>query len=261
MISLRDIEVLATDWDETVTETDTIALLAEAAYDHKPDLDPKWSYYVEAYMKDYEEYMTCKGEGTDLDTEAEILRGLDAVDSASLKRIEQGKVFHDVPRETILAKAKKISFRPGWWEMYEEARKRGIRVVILSINWSGELIRQVFRDAGYSPDDITITSNDIEMGDNGRGTGCIIAPLRTAGHKEDVIKNLKKQHNGRLCYVGDSSTDLLAIVAADMGVVMAKRGLAEKLRRLGVDVSEHTENPSGKVYYTPDWTGLKFDSQ
>jgi 2-hydroxy-3-keto-5-methylthiopentenyl-1-phosphate phosphatase len=260
MISLNDIGVLVTDWDETVTKNDTIGLLAEAAYEHKPDLEPPWSHYVEEYLKDYRAYYEAQDPSTTLDAEREILRGLDSVDSASLKRVEEGRVFAGVPREVILAKSTKVEVRPGWWGLYEAARSRGIKVVVLTVNWSSELIRQVFLDAGYDTQDLTIYSDEIEMGPDGCGTGSIIAPLRTAVHKKEVIEKLKAQHGKRLCYIGDSSTDLLGILEADLGVIMAKRSLVDRLRGLGINVHEHGSTlPVGTVHFAPDWTALRFE--
>lgn len=47
---------LFTDWDETITASDTTEIIAKAGYILKPHFKPEWSYCGSAYLKDLQHF-------------------------------------------------------------------------------------------------------------------------------------------------------------------------------------------------------------
>lgn len=235
-INLDEIGLLATDWDESITSKDTLRMVGQAAYDSKPNFTPKWDHFESEYMKDYTEYCKDKYRET-LAQEEAFLRGITDVEYNSVKRVESSGLFKDVPLSALHKQAEKVPIRKGWWDLCSRLRSRGIPIVIISVNWSAEFIRRVFEMKGYH--DVTIYANEISMDENKQGTGKLTQDpqVRTAQDKANVIQSLRKMYgtdSKKLCYVGDSNTDLLALKEADIGIIIHKAKLLESCERLGL---------------------------
>ena len=161
----------------------------------------------------------------------------------------------------------------------KENQVRGSNISILSVNWSEHFIRCALRGAlgqthrsgrSYQPDDfdayiqsMEILANEIEgVHCPGGSDGCLSksdsAGIRTSADKLthmpercrqrlDLEAGAKRPILGSdertVIYVGDSATDLEALLAADVGVCIrdepmgsGQRELAHTLKRLGVEV-------------------------
>lgn len=240
-IDMDNVGLLAADWDETITSEDTLSLVSQAAYETKPDFPVPWDQFVSDYMKDYTEYVKDKRRET-LSQEASFLRGITDVEYNSVQRVENSGLFKGVPLSALHKQAERVPIRKGWWDVLARLRGRGIPVVVISVNWSIELICRVFELNGYQPGkDVDIFANRISMDENNIGTGVLTdgRQIRTAQDKADIIDELRQSYKiespKSLCYIGDSGTDLLALVKADHGVVIHKGRLMESCERLGLD--------------------------
>jgi HAD superfamily phosphoserine phosphatase-like hydrolase len=253
---------LVFDFDGTITEKDTIGVLADAAIQHHKaahglDLQAKWDQAVKDYMTDYEAF-TSKYQPSDdrrltLDEELKYLSALKEVEAASLARVGRSGIFAGMDSQTLHAlgaeavSAGKISLRRGFPEIMEVAKQRGHRTGIVSVNWSRSFIRGVL-----SPYDIDIIANEVTSDGQIAGPGFLGSPLTTEPEKLQGLKHLvaKEEEGGgqKIVYFGDSTTDLSCLLVQG-GVVMARDGstsLMKTLARIGVSVPHVSKSKQGQ---------------
>jgi 2-hydroxy-3-keto-5-methylthiopentenyl-1-phosphate phosphatase len=272
------IKVVISDWDETITAKDTLSLVGHAAYHAKPSFEPSWQYFTDQYINDYNKFVSSRTDKdaksrTTLDQEARYLSDLREVELRSVARVETSNLFQGVPLDEVRAQSKLVEMRDGFWEALQDLLDQGITFIIVSVNWSQAFIEQVFIDHGYRPDQIKIYANEIETDDKGIGTGLLGGGhnLRTAADKLKLVKSIKKKFSGEsvqdigsigskndqsdisvspsgVMFLGDSLTDLLAILEADVGVVVVKESLLLEFDRLGL---------RNQVKYIKHWSELQ----
>lgn len=235
-LNVDEIGLLATDWDESITSKDTLRMVGQAAYDSKPHFTPTWDHFESEYMRDYTDYCKDKRRET-LAQEEAFLRGITDVEYNSVKRVESSGLFKDVPLSALHKQAEQVPIRKGWWNLCARLHSRGVPIVVISVNWSAQFIRRVFELRGYN--NVQIYANEITMDQNNQGTGKLTQgpQVRTAQDKANVIQSLRETYNidsKKLCYVGDSNTDLLALKEADIGIIIHKAKLLESCERLGL---------------------------
>lgn len=283
MALLDSISFFISDWDETITTADSMHLIGEAAYTHKPGFEPEWGFFATSYMEDYrahqKEFEDECGHLEGLEREIAFQERMERIEQQSVDRVEGSALFEGVPVESIRRKSSQVTVRDGWWELLAELKRRGIHVAIVSVNWSGELIRQVFRAHGYTTEgatsDVTVYANEI-IEEDGIATGKLSRckqqdhtqnDLRTGVDKKKLVQHLKGEANGPVCYCGDSGTDLLGLLEADIGIVVAKHKLVDKITAVGLRVlnvdddqnSQHFKTLSDQkhhLYYINDWNSL-----
>lgn len=238
------------DWDETVTASDTLSLIAppESTQLH----GPSFSHYTEAYMSDLSTYSSSSAEPEDWSEQLKFLEGIDEVEVASVSRVEEGGLFKDMPKSELLERSQDVKFRDGWDSFYSwlnDQVKEGKTSAadIISVSWSGEFIRRAITDgAGGEDGGINkVYANEVEMDEEGRGTGKLTksSPLsllnleegsrggiRTGIHKLEIMQALAKEDGEKVAkvYVGDSTTDLPCLVNADFGLIMKKKDRFEE---------------------------------
>ncbi|CCF53051.1 hypothetical protein NDA11_005601 [Ustilago hordei] len=231
------------DWDETITSSDTLSLIAppDSTQLHGPSFD----HYTEAYMSDLSTYFSSHSEPDSWSAQLEFLAGIDEVEVASVGRVEEGGLFKDMPKTELLQRAEKVQFRDGWDTFYswlaEQSREGTIGAAdVISVGWSADFIRQAItnpadgNDAGISK----VYANEIDMDEDGKGTGKLTKSLplsllnlaggsrggiRTGIHKLEIMQALAKEEEVVKVYVGDSTTDLPCLVNADFGLVMKNK--------------------------------------
>lgn len=162
----------------------------------------------------------------------------------SLARISQHGVFASLPPSSLIPDPHTIQLRKGFFSsVISPAQNQGVQVGILSVNWSSTWIRgclaQGVREEGgdsTAVDGIKVRCNELEVADGlttGEWTG---EKIVDSGDKARVVKEVTSQ-GGLVAYVGDSSTDLRAMVEADVGIVVGDK-MDELLERLRVRVVE-----------------------
>lgn len=277
MTVLSDISYFISDWDETITESDSMHLVGEAAYSHKPAFQPAWDFFAEAYHADYKEHKqqfeSKHGHLEGLEKEVAFQERMAAIEQQSVDRVEGSDLFKGVPLESIRRQSQQITVRNGWWELVAQLRERNVPIAIISVNWSGEMIREAFRAQGYKTEgedsDVTVYANEIIVDDNAIATGKLSRSkqedmkqndLRTGCDKRELVRHLRETSGKkRICYCGDSATDMLALLEADLGIVVAKKTLVEKLETCGVGVvpvEEAMGASERQLLYIEDWTSL-----
>lgn len=274
---------LVLDWDGTLTKKDTMFALGRMAVLRNERLglpgDPQaaWEKFGKAYMDDYAAYESRYEPKarmrTDREAESAWLKSLQEVEVRSAARVQKHDFLRGVKREDINVAARravetgKISLRPGWQRLLalcgsadEDHTETSLKccVSILSVNWSEVLIRASLKEsAQYSDtkeirdrlhasiDALPISSNELASlesvyGSTGRLSQANRPCIRTS---YDKLMNYKQEADHLNVYVGDSTTDFDALLAADVGICIwddpmgsGQRGLADALARVGCEV-------------------------
>lgn len=279
MIDSSSIGVLVTDWDETITAGDTLELCLVGAYDAKPGFTPGWDYFEEEYWDGYNKHLknNDSSKRLTLDDEIKYIDRSRHLELNSRSLVEEKGLLKGVPMSYFRKRAEKVEFRPGWWELFGKMRALNVPIVIISIHWCSEFIREAFRQRGF--DDVVVFSNSLDVDDNDVCTGKIVGSdihpggelqqigLASATDKREILKVIREKYHvaeGKLLYYfGDSNTDILALIDADAGVVVHQERVMNRLRQLGYSVAEHRDghhHPELEtlhgLHYIQDWTQL-----
>ncbi|KAK9476601.1 HAD-like domain-containing protein [Lipomyces japonicus] len=233
-------QVLFVDWDETITEVDTMHLVAAAAYATKPDFKPEWNYFGNEYLKDYNNYVQKFGKRNNLVDELRFLDGLTEVELTSVRRVERSGLFKGITKNALLKQASNVKIRPGWWDVVKNCKKLGILIVIVSVNWSQLLIQEVFNQHGFG--DVPVYANEVHFDSDGLASGLLSKheyELRTGADKSRLIDHVltKLGVKNEVVYAGDSTSDLRPLLQARLGLIVGqKTSLREACARGGVNV-------------------------
>lgn len=243
---------IVTDWDETATVSDTISLVAQTAYKVKPQFSPQFDHFSKVYMDAYSAY-TRRFEqvhgSRSLSNEHEFQLGMRRVELTSIDEITRLGLFSGLSGDDFRAQASQVRLRPGFTGFLARCRQLSIPVEILSINWTSLLIKECLRLEGF--DDIKVTVNELEFKDNVTTGHWLPHPeIRTAIDKLEYVRSLGDD----IMYIGDSGTDLLAILEARWGVVMEGTSLIKQLDKYGV---KHGTIDEDKDVMVANWTELK----
>lgn len=266
---------------------DTISRLASAAYARQCSSVqlPPWSYFADTYMRDYNRHTQSYPPETrnSLEAEKEFLKSLKLVERASIERVEASGLFKglDFPAflRTAVGDRQQLAeglMRKGWWAATKKVLQRGEssgQVSVISVNWSRRWIRECLECSVQAAEGemaevrrIEIYANELVVEGNERTTtgaldrwfGDEDGGIWTGWDKlrvmKDIIHNNEKafkegKAQGKLVvYVGDSTTDLLCLLEADVGIIFGQKldGVCE---RLGVEIQDGlgVENTGGTV--------------
>lgn len=238
--------LIVIDWDDTITARDTIELLSTPQCH-----GPPFGHYTDAYMREYEEYKKAVKPPSNFGELYAFLSGLAPVEKRSLDRIADGGLFRGITADELGRRAAGIRFREMWPEAHRwMCQRRNCDVYILSVNWSS-----VFIERALGESCIRIIANDIES-----SSGRIVGPggdadnrVCTAADKLARFEQLKRGDTS--VYIGDSTTDLMCLLSADVGILMGERAV-ERIRGVGVtlvSVGEWLRGRRGELVVAADW--------
>ena len=272
--------ILFLDWDSTLTEKSTLPLIASIST--YPALHPRLSELSNAYIDDLNShnfnYRPLPSDRKTFDQELEYLISLDAVERASISRVEEFEIFKGVESEDIervaasCVREGKVALRSGWEQLVRTAQhsSRGTNkgeVHVLSVAWSALFITSCIKAAlgtgNFDVNAVTVHANEIYPPRSGKLTGSAPdygARILTAMDKltvmYDVINNYKTSHPlamPRTCYMGDSATDLACLMTANFGICIRDRvmsgeqkQLQQALQRIGMHMAPLNESNGAK---------------
>jgi len=259
------------DFDGTITEHDTIGVLASFAISYQrrhrgSDLSSAWAHILEEYASDLGRHVTVyqPQEPVRIAPKQEIafLRSLRHIELRSLARVQASGLFAGISTTELEQAGRKavqggeVRIRKGFSDFVREAARDGRRdISVVSVNWSASFVRGVLSTVGVELD---VLANEVLGPEDGR----ILGPARREGKvmvtsedKLDVVKTLleRERREGNesagVVYFGDSATDLECLLEGK-GVVVANGPdgkLLGTLRRLRVDVNHLSETPAGQA--------------
>ncbi|MDE0184208.1 MAG: haloacid dehalogenase-like hydrolase [Candidatus Poribacteria bacterium] len=272
------IEKLIADFDGTVSEVDTLGLLVQNAAKHRAtggDMGAQpsfleWRETVEWYSKQHarivNEWLTNDSGGTtgtednlevhpDLAGLRRFLDAAEVLEYDATHRVIERKFLSGLTKETLRKIGRCVQLRSGVFTLMEAMRANGVKIEILSANWSKTFIQGAM---GEMCDQIV--TNSLIFDKSGRSTGEIHLRvisaqdklkhfLRRKSHRNQFTpsQDVKEQYRklqpriGRTLYIGDSVTDLLAILEADVGVLIGtKQTAVQAMKRFGIPTREIT---------------------
>jgi len=226
---------LVVDFDGTCTVRDTTSVLPKLSshlQSNGDDLEMRVSQFTKFEEHYYELYRAaqkqiCPRSCTSLENALTIL---DRVSTKVTSKVSASGVLRGlcVPSKDIIriiqreeSLQEEVKLLSGCLEVLARARQHhGLKLAILSINWSPSLIdaallhplkQEHLLDDDAS--DVPIWSNSIDP------EGIVKLDVPGALAKKNRIMKLQEQ-NAHVIYVGDSSTDLAALLAADVGILI-----------------------------------------
>lgn len=228
-----------TDWDETITTKDTIRLVAEAAYKAKPGFQLPFEHFINVYGSAYNKYKSqfskTYRERDTVEKEVLFQKGLHDVEMASINEMTKHKLFAGVTKDNFKEQASKVVLRPHFINFLRKCVSQEIPVVILSINWTKIIIEAVLAAHGFKESKfLKIVVNELEFRENvSTGNFDQRISVRTGIDKLSKLKEISEGFN-YTCYIGDSSTDLLALLQCDLAIAMKDSSVISLLHKLNV---------------------------
>ena len=226
------IDKLITDFDETISERDTISTLVYAAADNregeKEEFLAAWQEMVQWFLTRY--FRVCDAWQNHRHSLVDYLKSFEELETASIQRVMDKGFLEGLTRETLRAVGRNVVKKPGVDRVLSQLRGDGIAVEILSANWSEVLIQ----GATEGLCDRIIT-NSLTYDAAGRSTGAIHLHVVSARDKLRKFRELKKNppspdetgdEGVKTLYIGDSISDFLAILDADLGVLIGQNQTA-----------------------------------
>jgi len=227
---------LVIDFDGTCTVRDTTSVLPKLSsflHCNGDDLEARVSKFKAFEEKYYELYREAQKQicPRNFATIDDALGFLDRVSTEVTSEVSNSGVLRglNVPSEDInciIQKEKnlreEIKLCSGCLEVIARAKKTlGLKLGVLSINWCPSLIEAALLHplqhqlllGSNGANEIPIWSNSIDR------EGIVKLNVPGALAKKDRIMRLKKQ-KAHVIYIGDSSTDLGALLEADVGILI-----------------------------------------
>ncbi|GIX05799.1 MAG: hypothetical protein KatS3mg115_0202 [Candidatus Poribacteria bacterium] len=259
--------ILCADYDETLTVEDTIHLLPQLAacelsqterrrFLERWERDSKWYYSRwEQVFTDALDALSSLPPDPQGRLEA-LHRAFLDLERESIQMVVQEGYLRGIRRERLIRAGRQVRFHPEARETLQAAAQAGYRLWVLSVNWSRDLIA-----AGLEDLPVEIVSNDLVFDASGRSTGALQGGLHSGFDKREELRALRKK-GGPILYIGDSITDLLALLEADVGILFGeKRSTIRACERCGIARLplrlEPLPLPPGAVLTTNSWGEIR----
>eukprot|EP01118_Nematostelium_gracile_P001958 TRINITY_DN12023_c0_g1_i2.p1 TRINITY_DN12023_c0_g1~~TRINITY_DN12023_c0_g1_i2.p1 ORF type:complete len:284 (-),score=54.24 TRINITY_DN12023_c0_g1_i2:12-863(-) len=218
---------LTIDFDGTITSVDTtasIVLLGRKRCCDSKHFDQTWKEVSETYYSEYEQTFNDelnKLTSTPfLDREDQMNRLIQFsqqvkdLELKTIAKIQKVQLLKNIQMDDMHTLAKELELHDDCVETISRAIASGFRVRILSANWCKEMIRKTLEENKLMR--IPIDSNELEI-DGHLTTGSIKGGIHSAIEKEEFFMKFKEGEDN--VYIGDSVTDLLSLLAADVGIL------------------------------------------
>uniref|UniRef100_A0A7S0LPV4 5'-nucleotidase n=1 Tax=Coccolithus braarudii TaxID=221442 RepID=A0A7S0LPV4_9EUKA len=223
--------LLVTDFDSSLTASDTIAaLLSLAPTSARRDNAVKEA--VDAYLADFERVKQLLL-GGDV---CEALHEMERVEHASLDRVETSGLLRGIRKEQYARAAEQnMRLRPHAAEALEAASASGVEVHVCSANWSKGWV-EAGLGAHLLPSVRSVLCNDLHLDDElTTSTGGILRSVVSAADKQRCFARLEGEQMQRepgrageaTVFIGDALSDVLALCAADVGIVIGDDSLLQ----------------------------------
>ncbi|KAG0589549.1 hypothetical protein KC19_1G028600 [Ceratodon purpureus] len=244
--------LLVSDFDSTCTISDSCPVLADltvqiagkipggrsAGETEASLLRNKWDDLVMRYMDEYEEVLNRRlsnkehGNGKAFTTEElqELLKEMSDFELKANARVEEAAVLKGLSPVAIQDAGKSMPLREGCSDFFKRLglQEAHVDTHILSVCWSKTFIEAVLEQGEIHV--ANINANELVFNGNA-STGKISFNVQTALDKQrhfiQIMDHLKgrqstdPEHQQVHCvYIGDSLTDLLCLIRADVGIIL-----------------------------------------
>ncbi|KAJ4881311.1 putative aminopyrimidine aminohydrolase [Raphanus sativus] len=250
----KDELMIFSDFDLTCTVVDSSAILAEIAIVTAPkddqgqqmnrmlsaDLKNTWSLLSKQYTEHYEECIESilnkeKADKFDYEGLCEALEQLSEFEKKANDRVIESGVLKGLNLDDIKRAGERLILQDGCISVFQKILKTqdaNAKLHVLSYCWCGDLIRAAFSARGV--DAVEVHANEFTFEESistGEIERKVESPIDKAQQFKSILENRKKEDKGILTvYIGDSVGDLLCLLEADIGIVVAS---SSSLRRVG----------------------------
>ena len=277
--------LFAFDFDGTCTQKDTTSLLYKATNKYrtsteaeKKQLDAHWSELGNMYWDGHQDVVarSLSVYGTPSSSaynEKELRSFLQEVynyDITMMKEIEASKLLKGISKESIKEAAQEVKLNLGCLNVLNHVN---LPLHLISVNWCQDLIHAKLGHLRH----LNIFGNNLPL-EGELSSGNLGKNLTSAFDKEkifqDLIQNTSGRSDGISVFVGDSITDLLALLKSDVGIVIGKSQTVRKVAKsFGIkllplqEIQKMTTNDcqenahpkqKGVLFEAPSWNEIGF---
>ncbi len=255
---LVDLACVIFDFDKTITEEDTIELVVHTAIDSngspqkRRELLDSWNLLVQSYTNQHEalleemksvrrdeEEASSGGPGLNpLKSLERVFKREELLEYESVRTVERRMFLAGMKQESWreLGRKKEVKLKEGSLSLIEELKSLHIPVYILSSNWCKDFVFGCLE--GRVDEDNIIANQPIYDPTSHLSTGAVqfsvvsafdkqkhVEQLRSKQQKEKKDKENNEPNGNKIAeaavmYVGDSTNDLMALLEADLGVLL-----------------------------------------
>ena len=238
---------LIADFDGTVTQKDTINPLVLTAAGNQNNQDQflkQWEQVVQWYVSQQESNVKKWLSSSKLSNRlTDFLESFKPIDEESLRRVTQQQFLRGLTKHELNQLGHDTLKREGVAEVLKRLRASAVEIEILSANWSKTLIQSAMGELCDQ-----IWTNYLVFDDFDKSTGEIRQNITSAQDKLSFFERYRSKI-GKTLYIGDSITDFLAILSADIGVLIGDNHVTRQvIDYFGISTISGTNN--GK--YNPE---------
>ncbi|KAH9094539.1 hypothetical protein LEN26_018282 [Aphanomyces euteiches] len=250
---------LYVDFDDTCSVRDTIADLAKLACKATNRPSTEWDRLVSLFLHDLSN-VTKTLESTSSHSTFQphvldaFLEAYTAADAESVKRVEQSQVLQGIPKSSLISK---VGLKPGCAELLS---KWPGDVAIISSNWSQTFVTSALTDVAEKRAQhnlpFSVIANELELEDDVT-TGNILMQIQSP--RDKMAHVLRAQKSGRrVVFIGDGVNDLLALVAADVGLVLNSPGssIFRLAKHVGLPILDSSTDGRGLIHIAT-WDAIR----
>lgn len=265
------------DFDNTCNMRDTCELFYQASLKYQSGtaedralLDRTWKEVTGKYLKEYNEQISkslarfSNKKPSDFDQEGllSFLQDIAKFNTEATRDVDKSNLILGVDNAGLQSIARRVKLYPGCFDVLKSILQN---VRIVSVNWSAELI-------AYSFDEMIpkkhIYANHI-LGNDGLANGLVGKEMISSFDKLKIVQQILAKDKGVSVFVGDSITDLLGLLEADIGIIIGDsktilktadtfginvEPIAEILKPKELDFScGRASNRTRVLYITKDW--------
>lgn len=280
-----NIGLFAFDFDGTCTQKDTTSLLYKAADKYRASteaemkqLDSQWNELGKTYWTGHQEVVskslsTHSTPGLSAFYEKGLRSFLQEVydyDLTMMKEVEASELLKGISKDGIKEAAEEVKLNPGCVDVLNHVN---LPLYLISVNWCQDLIRTKLGHLKH----LNIFGNNLPF-EGELSLGTLAKNLTSAFDKETIfqqlVQNKSERSQGISVFVGDSITDLLALLKSDVGIIIGKSQTIRKVAKsFGIKLlplqeiqkmmsSECLENAhptqKGVLFEAPSWNEIGF---
>ncbi|KXS20894.1 hypothetical protein M427DRAFT_51851 [Gonapodya prolifera JEL478] len=276
--------LFVTDFDETITVSDTISAIANIAsgFHSSRYAMPTWTSLVEAYLEEIGRVPRLTFSATEtvspLKMALRISEQKRIAEVTSIQRVSESGYLAGVPRTALWNGGMSCETRKGALQCLERVRMLPSQPLrVLSANWSRDFVLGALQTLNIPQYDVVCGDLVFEESPDRRGdmtTGKIDPKILDGADKLRVMEHWKAHASeGLVCYVGDSFTDVPCLLSCDLPfLIQPGDSLLSKLSSLRVDVSRVNEVASfealldnvkgaklhgGALIYIAEWSDIE----
>ena len=278
------VSLFAFDFDGTCTQEDTTSLHYKATNQYRTssqaeadELDMRWNELGKLYWSGHQEVIsnsleiyahsnssTFNEKGLQL-----FLQQVYNFDLEMTKKVEASGLLRGISNEGVKEVAKQVTLSPGCLNVLNHVN---LPLYLISVNWCKDLIHAKIGHLKH----LRIFANNFPL-EGELSTGYIDRSISSAFHKEKIFQDLVQKSNisqGISIFIGDSVGDVLALLQADIGVVIGKNhGIRKVAKSFGIkllplqDIQKITANgcqeqlrleQEGVLFEASSWNEIGF---